>query len=259
MYVGVGNQTDAGANRARFYRTDDASGAARIRRHDDGPEHRLLHRPVLVRQRRLHAGRAHPMSSTSAGSFSYGELHGPVQRTRLVVVDQWRSSIQRSDSGRRPQPRRGNPSRRARDRHGSRQAAAVHHRLGRRRRPLGRQVRRHLVQVRHARAQCRGPRVVQEPAEQRREPARQHEQRPVDAAVPEPVSERAAAAEPPPGRHAGQRDVPVQRLPGRLAAGDLRRRRPVRLQRRSTMRCASTRSPARRTTRTSATATRRSG
>jgi hypothetical protein len=28
MYVGVGNQTDAGANRARFYRTDDASGAA---------------------------------------------------------------------------------------------------------------------------------------------------------------------------------------------------------------------------------------
>ena len=57
MYVGVGNQTDAGANRARFYRTDDASGAAGLHRHDDGAEHRLLHRPVLVRQRRLHAGR----------------------------------------------------------------------------------------------------------------------------------------------------------------------------------------------------------
>jgi len=28
MYVGVGNQSDAGANRARFYRTDDAAGAA---------------------------------------------------------------------------------------------------------------------------------------------------------------------------------------------------------------------------------------
>src|ERR1700736_6789411 len=28
MYVGVGNQTDSGANRARFYRTDDAVGAA---------------------------------------------------------------------------------------------------------------------------------------------------------------------------------------------------------------------------------------
>jgi hypothetical protein len=28
MYVGIGNQTDSGANRARFYRTDDASGAA---------------------------------------------------------------------------------------------------------------------------------------------------------------------------------------------------------------------------------------
>ena len=87
-----------------------------------------------------------------------------------------------------------------------------------------------------ARTQCRGPRFVQELAEQRREPAGQHEQRPVDAAVPEPVSERAAAKESPDGRHAGQRDVPVQRLPGRLAAGDLRRRRPVRLQR--SQRCA---------------------
>src|SRR5439155_14190356 len=28
MYVGIGNRTDSGANRARFYRTDDASGAA---------------------------------------------------------------------------------------------------------------------------------------------------------------------------------------------------------------------------------------
>src|SRR5438309_1568817 len=28
MYVGVGNQSDTGANRARFYRTDDASGVA---------------------------------------------------------------------------------------------------------------------------------------------------------------------------------------------------------------------------------------
>jgi hypothetical protein len=27
MYVGIGNQTDAGANRARFYRTDDATAA----------------------------------------------------------------------------------------------------------------------------------------------------------------------------------------------------------------------------------------
>jgi len=28
MYVGIGNQTDSGANQARFYRTDDASGTA---------------------------------------------------------------------------------------------------------------------------------------------------------------------------------------------------------------------------------------
>src|SRR6185436_12149311 len=30
MYVGIGNQTDAGANRARFYRTDDATAAVPI-------------------------------------------------------------------------------------------------------------------------------------------------------------------------------------------------------------------------------------
>ncbi len=39
---------------------------------------------------------------------------------------------------------------------------------------------------------ARGPGFVQEPVEQGREPARQHEQRPVDAAVPKPVGERAA-------------------------------------------------------------------
>ncbi len=58
----------------------------------------------------------------------------------------------------------------------------------------------------------RRTRPLQEPAEQGREPARQHEHGLVDAAVPEPVGERAAAPEPPPGRHAGQRDVPIQRF-----------------------------------------------
>ena len=46
---------------------------------------------------------------------------------------------------------------------------------------------------------------MQEPAEQGGEPARQHEQWLVDAAVPEPVGERAAAPEPSAGRHPGQR------------------------------------------------------
>ena len=35
MYLGVGNTTDAGANRAALLRTDDAAGAAVVHRHDD--------------------------------------------------------------------------------------------------------------------------------------------------------------------------------------------------------------------------------
>ena len=62
-----------------------------------------------------------------------------------------------------------------------------------------------------------------------------------------------------PGRHTGQRNVRVPRVGQRLAAGDLRRRRTVRLQRLRTTACDSTRSPVRRTTPTSATETPRSG
>jgi len=50
--------------------------------------------------------------------------------------------------------------------------------------------------------------------------------------VPEPVRERATSEEPAPGRNAGQRHVPVQRVEPDLAANHLRRRWPVRLQRR---------------------------
>ena len=152
MYVGVGNQTDAGANRARFYRTDDAVGCGGVHRHDDGAEHRLLHRPVLVRQRRLHAGRARRTSCIWAARSPTASCTAPSNgRAWLLSTDggaTWSDLTQDGD----PQSRRGHPSRPARDRHGARQAAAVHHRLGRRRRPLGRQVRRHLGQVRHARA-----------------------------------------------------------------------------------------------------------
>ena len=112
-----------------------------------------------------------------------------------------------------PNHAEGDSSGPARHRHGAGQAAALHHRLGRRRRPLGRQVRRHLRQVRHARFERGGHRALQEPAQPRAEPVDQHEQRLVDPAVPEPLRERAAAEEPAAGRHAGQRDVPVQRFP----------------------------------------------
>ena len=59
---------------------------------------------------------------------------------------------------------------------------------------------------------------LQEPPQPGSELADQHEQRAVHAAVPQHLGERAAAAEPSPGRHAGQRNVPVQRLPARCGS-----------------------------------------
>jgi|KBSSwiStaDraftv2_1062776.scaffolds.fasta_scaffold07184_4 hypothetical protein len=77
MYVGVGNQTDAGANRARFYRTDDATAAV----------------PVFVDMTTdqtigyctgqcwydnvVYTPPGAPDVVYLGGSFSYGELHGP--------------------------------------------------------------------------------------------------------------------------------------------------------------------------------------
>jgi hypothetical protein len=45
------------------------------------------------------------------------------------VVDDWRSRLHRSDAGQRSESCRSDPSRPARHRHGSGQAAAIHHRL----------------------------------------------------------------------------------------------------------------------------------
>jgi hypothetical protein len=74
MYVGVGNQSDAGANRARFYRTDDASGAAAFSDMTTAQNigyctaqcwyDNVIYTPSGV-----------PNDVYIGGSFSYGQLH----------------------------------------------------------------------------------------------------------------------------------------------------------------------------------------
>jgi hypothetical protein len=74
MYVGVGNQIDAGANRARFYRTDDASGAALFTDMTTSQSigyctaqcwyDNVVYTPAGV-----------PDVAYLGGSFSYGQLH----------------------------------------------------------------------------------------------------------------------------------------------------------------------------------------
>jgi hypothetical protein len=76
MYVGVGNQSDAGTNRARFYRTDDASGAAVFTDLTTAQNigyctaqcwyDNVVYTPPGV-----------PDVVYVGGSFSYGQLHGP--------------------------------------------------------------------------------------------------------------------------------------------------------------------------------------
>jgi hypothetical protein len=87
MYVGVGNQSDAGANRARVYVTDDASGAAAFvdRTTDQNIGYctgqcwydNVVYTPPGA-----------PDTVYLGGSFSYGELHGPSNgRAWLLSTD----------------------------------------------------------------------------------------------------------------------------------------------------------------------------
>ena len=155
---------------------------------------------------------------------------------------------------------RVHPPRPARDRHAPGQALHVLGRFRRRHRQLGRQVLRRLGQVRHARAQRRQPRVLQEPALARAASAgQQHQPRLLDAAVPEPLGQPAASEKRPPGRHAGQRHVAEQphRRPSGIRSSTATAASPASAP--ATTAFASTPSRARRTTRTSGTATRRSG
>jgi hypothetical protein len=128
MYVGVGNQTDAGANRARFYRTDDATAAV----------------PVFVDMTTdqtigyctgqcwydnvVYTPPGAPDVVYLGGSFSYGELHGPSNGRAWLLSTNGGTSFSDLTQDADPTHAEGISSRRARDRHDSRQAAAVHHR-----------------------------------------------------------------------------------------------------------------------------------
>ena len=242
-----------------FYRTDDASGAAVSRDMTTAAEHRLLHGAVLVRQR-VYTPAGAPDVVYLGGSFSYGQLACAVERPRLAAVDRRRRDLQRPHAGRRSESRRGDPSRPARDRHGPRQAAAVHHAA----RTAASSARTAGLRDVSAKCDARGLNAAdtafcKSAAQPGAEQARQHEQRAVHAAVPESVGERAAAAEPSPGRHAGQRDVPVQRIGAMSGPRSSTATAASPASTRPMTRCASTLSPARPTMRTSAAATRRSG
>jgi hypothetical protein len=112
MYVGVGNGSDSGANRARFYRTDDATGAAVFTDmttaqnigYCDGQcwYDNVVYTPAGA-----------PDVVYVGGSFDYNNLHGRDNGRAWLL-----SPARRSD-----------PSRSTRHRHRARQAAAVHHGL----------------------------------------------------------------------------------------------------------------------------------
>jgi len=91
MYVGVGNQSDAGANRARFYVTDDASGAAVFT--DKTTPQNIGYCTGQC------SGRCLPRRLVLLRSATR-----PIKRSRLAVVDQWRNELQRSDARRRSKP-----------------------------------------------------------------------------------------------------------------------------------------------------------
>jgi hypothetical protein len=74
MYVGVGNQTDAGANRARFYRTDDASGAA-VFTDMTTPQNIGYCTGQCWYDNVVYSPAGAPGVVYLGGSFAYGELH----------------------------------------------------------------------------------------------------------------------------------------------------------------------------------------
>ena len=76
MYVGVGNQSDAGANRARFYRTDDASGAALFTDLTTSQNAGYCTAQCWY-DNYVTAVAGSPDIVYLGGSFSYGQLHGP--------------------------------------------------------------------------------------------------------------------------------------------------------------------------------------
>ncbi len=76
MYVGVGNQSDTGANRARFYRTDDASGAA-VFTDMTTTDNIGYCTGQCWYDNVVYTPAGAPDVVYLGGSFSYADLHGP--------------------------------------------------------------------------------------------------------------------------------------------------------------------------------------
>jgi hypothetical protein len=74
MYVGVGNQSDAGANRARVYRSDDASGAA-VFADITSPQNIGYCTGQCWYDNVVYTPAEAPDVAYLGGSFAYGELH----------------------------------------------------------------------------------------------------------------------------------------------------------------------------------------
>ena len=75
MYVGVGNQTDSGANRARSYRTDDASGAA-VFTDMTSPQNIGYCTAQCWYDNVVYTPAGAPDVAYLGGSFDYNNLHG---------------------------------------------------------------------------------------------------------------------------------------------------------------------------------------
>ncbi|MFN8060378.1 MAG: hypothetical protein U0Q12_14575 [Vicinamibacterales bacterium] len=87
MYVGVGNQSDAGANRARVYRTDNASGAAGFVDLTSAQNIGYCTGQCWY-DNVVYAPAGAPDVVYLGGSFAYGELHGPSNgRAWLLSTD----------------------------------------------------------------------------------------------------------------------------------------------------------------------------
>jgi len=87
MYVGVGNASDTGANRARFYRTDDASGAA-VFADMTTPQNIGYCTAQCWYDNVVYSPPGAPDVVYLGGSFSYGQLHAQSNgRAWLLATD----------------------------------------------------------------------------------------------------------------------------------------------------------------------------
>lgn len=85
MYVGVGNQTDSGANRARFYRTDDASGATPVFTDLTTPQNAGYCTAQCWYDNYVVTPAGSPDVVYLGGSYSYGQQHGPTNGRAVIL------------------------------------------------------------------------------------------------------------------------------------------------------------------------------